>query len=177
MSLLFWVTTRWSKEKPLYLTGEGDESQGGEAPGLMLNMLQGPLLEPQPIWPCSPSPSNYSTFPLPQPLAPIFLKIAAAKKLMLLGFLQVFLALPCWLSCKELVCRAENIGDAGSIPGSGRFPGEGNGNPLQYSCLGNLMYRGAWEVIVHGVAKSHTRLSNWATTAGIPRVAKWFSCS
>ena len=44
-------------------------------------------------------------------------------------------------------------GDAGSIPGLGRFPGEGNGNPLQYSCLGNSMDRGDWQAIVHKVAK------------------------
>ena len=94
---------------------------------------------------------------------------------MLLGFLQVFLALPCWLSSKELACHAEDVGDAGSGPGLGRFPGEGNGN--QYSCLGNLMYRGAWQATVYGVAESHTRLSNKATTADIPAVAKWFSCS
>ena len=46
----------------------------------------------------------------------------------------------------------DNSGDAGSIPGSGRSPGEGNGNPLQYSCLGNPMDRGAWWATVHGVA-------------------------
>ena len=49
---------------------------------------------------------------------------------------------------------AHNVGDLGSIPGLGRFPGEGNGNPLQYSCLENPMNRGAWWAIVHGVAKS-----------------------
>ena len=49
-----------------------------------------------------------------------------------------------------------NAGDVGSIPGSGRFPGEGNGNPLQYSCLENSMDRGAWWTTVHAVAKSHT---------------------
>ena len=43
--------------------------------------------------------------------------------------------------------------DAGLIPGSGRFSGEGNGNPLQYSCLGNPMDRGAWWATVHGVVK------------------------
>ena len=48
---------------------------------------------------------------------------------------------------------AYNAGDPGSIPGSGRSPGEGNGNPLQYSCLGNPMDRGAWWAIVHGVTK------------------------
>ena len=46
-----------------------------------------------------------------------------------------------------------NAGDSGSIPGSGRSPGEGNGNPLQYSCLGNPMDRGAWRATVYGVVK------------------------
>ena len=53
-----------------------------------------------------------------------------------------------------------NAGDAGSIPGSGRSPGEGNGNPLQYSCLGNPMDRGAWRATDHGVAKSLAWLSD-----------------
>ena len=53
-----------------------------------------------------------------------------------------------------------NAGDLGLIPGSGRSPGEGNGNPLQYSCLENSMDRGAWWATVHGVTKSQTRLSN-----------------
>ena len=46
-----------------------------------------------------------------------------------------------------------NVGDMGSVPGSGRSPGERNGNPLQYACLGNPMDRGAWQATVHGVAK------------------------
>ena len=49
-----------------------------------------------------------------------------------------------------------NTGDLGSIPGLGRSPGEGNGNPLQYSCLENPMDRGAWSATVHGVTKSQT---------------------
>ena len=49
-----------------------------------------------------------------------------------------------------------NAGDVGSIPGSGRSPGEGNGHPLQYSCLENSMDKGAWRAVVHGVAKSQT---------------------
>ena len=53
-----------------------------------------------------------------------------------------------------------NAGDAGLIPGSGRSPGEGNGNLLQYSCLENPMDRRAQQAPVHGVAKSQTRLSN-----------------
>ena len=49
-----------------------------------------------------------------------------------------------------------NVGDLGSIPGSGKSSGEGNGNPLQYSCLENPIDRGAWWATVHGVAKSWT---------------------
>ena len=54
-----------------------------------------------------------------------------------------------------------NAGDLCSIPGSGRSPGEGNGNPLQYSCLENTMDRGAWWATVHRVAKSRTQLSDF----------------
>ena len=55
---------------------------------------------------------------------------------------------------KNLPANAGATGDLGSIPGSGRSPGEGNGNPLQYACLENPMDRGACWAIVHGVAKS-----------------------
>ena len=58
---------------------------------------------------------------------------------------------------KESTC---NAGDLSSISGLGRSPGEGNGNPLQYSCLENPMDRGAWRAIVHEVTKSRTPLSN-----------------
>jgi len=60
------------------------------------------------------------------------------------------LGLPWWLSSKESACNAE---DVGLIPGSGRSPGEGSGNTLQYSCLGNPMDRGTWRAIIHGVVK------------------------
>ena len=53
-----------------------------------------------------------------------------------------------------------NVEDSGSIPESGRLTGEENGNPLQYSCLGNPMDRGAWWATVHGVAKSWTQLND-----------------
>ena len=53
-----------------------------------------------------------------------------------------------------------NAGDLGSIPGSGRSPGEGNGNPLQYPCLENSMYRGGWWATVHGITKGQTWLSH-----------------
>ena len=66
------------------------------------------------------------------------------------GSVQFLKGLPWWLSSKEFTC---NAGDASSDPGLGRSPGEGNGNPLQYSCLGNPMDGGAWQATVHGVAK------------------------
>ena len=55
---------------------------------------------------------------------------------------------------KTLPANAGDSGDMGSIPGSGRFHGEGNGNPLEYSCLGHSMDRGTWQTTVHGVTKS-----------------------
>ena len=61
--------------------------------------------------------------------------------------------LPKWCSGKA---SSANAGDKGSIPGTGRSPGEGNSNPLQYSCLGNPMDRGARWATVHGDAKSRT---------------------
>ena len=60
------------------------------------------------------------------------------------------LGFPCSSVGKESACRA---GDLGSIPGWGRSPGEGNGNPLQYSCLENPMDRGAWQAAVNGVTR------------------------
>ena len=63
----------------------------------------------------------------------------------------LFKEFPCSSYNKECAC---NAGDPGSIPGSGRSSGEGNGNPLQYSCLENPMDRGAWWATVHRVAKS-----------------------
>ena len=59
---------------------------------------------------------------------------------------------------KESAC---NAGDSSSIPGSGRSPGEGNGNPPQYSCLENPMNGGAWRATVHRVTKSQARMSNF----------------
>ena len=59
------------------------------------------------------------------------------------------------------------IRDAGSIPGSGRSPGEGNGNLVQYSCLENPMDRGAWRATVHGVTKSWTQLKQLSVHAHV----------
>ena len=63
------------------------------------------------------------------------------------------LLLPGGSDGKESAC---NAGDLGSIPWSGRSPGEGNGNPFEYSCLGNPTDRGVWRATVHGVTKSQT---------------------
>ena len=73
---------------------------------------------------------------------------------------------------KEFAC---NAGDLGSIPGLGRSPREGNGNPLQYSCLENPMDGGAWQATVHGVAKSRTQLSDFTFFhfPNVQGVMKW----
>ena len=68
-----------------------------------------------------------------------------------------------WLRGKESACSAEIAGDAGSVPGSGRSPGGGNGKLLQYSCLENPVNRGAWRDTVHRVAKSQTRVKQLST--------------
>ena len=60
------------------------------------------------------------------------------------------------LGVKNLPANAGDIRDVGWIPGLGRFPGGGHGNPLQYSCLENPMDRGAWQATVHRVVKSQT---------------------
>ena len=70
------------------------------------------------------------------------------------------MSFPGGANVKNLPTNSGGTGVEGSIPGSGRAPGEGNGYPLQYSCLGSLTDRGAWWVTVHGVAKSQTQLSN-----------------
>ena len=77
------------------------------------------------------------------------------------GFKILLLGFPGGSDSKESAC---NVGDLGLIPGSGRFPGEGNDNPLQYSCLENSMDRGAWGATVHGVTKSQTQLRDFHFT-------------
>ena len=72
--------------------------------------------------------------------------------------LKVTMGLPQWLSGKESAYSAGVVRDVGSIPGWGRSPGGGHGNPLQYSCLENSMDRGAWWATVRRVAESQARL-------------------
>ena len=76
------------------------------------------------------------------------------------GIVIIYYQLSRLLEVKAPAC---NAGDLGLIPVSGRSPGEGNGNPLQYSCLENRMNQGAWWATVHGVAKSWTRLSDFTS--------------
>ena len=84
----------------------------------------------------------------------VYRSIKKKHKLRLLNEIMV----PRWLNIKNhLQYRRHGFN---STPGSGRSPGGGHGNPLQYSCLKNPMDRGAWQATVHGVSKSWTRLSN-----------------
>ena len=82
-------------------------------------------------------------------------------KVQILISLAHILGFPGSSSGKESTC---NVGDLGLVPDLGRSPGEGNGNPLQYSCLENSMDGGAWQATVLGLAKSWTRLSNFTLT-------------
>jgi len=75
--------------------------------------------------------------------------------------------IPGGTSGKEPACQSASAGDvrdASSVPGLGRSPGEGNGTPLQYSCLENPVDRGAWKAAVDGVAEGRTRLSDFTFT-------------
>ena len=73
---------------------------------------------------------------------------------------MIFRVFPGGSVVKKASVNAGDTGGVGLIPGSGRYPGEGNGYPLQNSCLGNSMDRGAWRATVHGVAKNGMLLSD-----------------
>ena len=74
---------------------------------------------------------------------------------------------------KESAC---SVGDPGSIPGSGKSPGKGNGNPLQYSCLGNFLDRGAWRPTVHGVTRVGHDLATKPPPPLPPQGHHWIRC-
>ena len=84
------------------------------------------------------------------------------------------MGLPGGAVVKNLPANAGNARDTGSIPGLGSSPGEGNGNPLQYSCLGNPMDRGAWWATIRGVTKSQTRLSTHLVHLYLNKAAIFF---
>ena len=86
--------------------------------------------------------------------------------------------LPRWLSvCKASACSVGDAGDVSLIPGSGRSAGEGNGNPLQYSCLENPMDSAAWQATIYRVGKSQTRLKQLSTSTDSNGIKTfiWFS--
>ena len=78
----------------------------------------------------------------------------------LLIYLEIVYCLNTWFGFPDSKASTCNAGDLGLIPGLGRSPGEGNGNPLQYSCLENYMDRGAYRATAHGVTKSQTQPSD-----------------
>ena len=89
-----------------------------------------------------------------QPVNPLVTSLFCLEYYIWYGASQVALVV------KNLPANAGGIRDVFHVPGSGRSPEEGNGNPLQYSCLGNPLNSGAWGATVHGVAKSRTRVSD-----------------
>ena len=89
---------------------------------------------------------------------------------------NVCIGLPLWLSSKESTCNAGDAGDICWIPGLGKFPGGGHGNPLKYSCLENPMDRGAWQATVHKVTKSRTPLK-WLSTNAHMCIAELLCCN
>ena len=101
---------------------------------------------------------------------PIIVLLKTVTKLHGWIFKTLSISFPCFPGGSEVKASARNAGDLGLIPGSGRSPGEGNGNPLQYSCLENPMDGGAWWATVHRVAKSRIRLS-YFTSLQPPRTS------
>ena len=82
--------------------------------------------------------------------------VLRACSMLVWSWIWVEWGFPGGCSGKEPACQFRRLRDKGSIPGSGRSPGEGHGNPLQYSCLENPMDRGSWWAAVHGVVKNRT---------------------
>ena len=118
--------------------------------------LPNPGIEPgSPRLQAEPLPSEPSVKPLKPKIICLFLYL-----------FTVVWASQVALVVKNPPAKAEDLRDVVSSPKSGRSPGEGNGNPLQYSCLGNPLNRGAWQATVHGVAKEsrHTERLNHTTT-------------
>ena len=106
---------------------------------------------------CSPSVSSVHGNTLARILVWVTISLSrGSSQPRIYVYLQLIHGLPCWLSSKESACNAGDAGDAGSIPGSGRSPGGGHGNPLQYSCLKNPIDRRAWRATVHRASETWT---------------------
>ena len=117
--------------------------------------LSGPVLA-HTLWPLPPSSLKTLLHQMPVSFLPLQSVISS-----------LFLPFQCFSILKKKKVRKKHVSGAvyiypGSILGSGRSPGGGNGKPLQYSCLENPMDRGAWQATAYGVTKSWTWLSNWA---------------
>ena len=89
----------------------------------------------------------------------------------------LILAFQVALAVRNLPANAGDTRDAGSIPGLGRSPGRGNGNPFQYSCWENSTNRGTWRATVHGIAKSQTRLKTRTHRHRLMAVPSYFNVS
>ena len=115
----------------------------------------------------------------PKPSQPYTMKCKIIRSLLPKAFLPFWtvhpyysvvgriMGFPQWLSSKKYACNAGDTGDAGSIPGLGRFPGGNHGNLFQYSCLENPMDREAWRATVHKFANNRTRLKQLSMHAPI----------
>ena len=124
-----------------------------------------PLLSPWLTLSSGRSP-NISTFQQPHRISFYVFAVIYLSSLLLTDiWLQNCVIIRGFPGGSDGKASAYNAGDPGLIPGSGRSPGEGNGNPLQYSCLENSMDREAWWATVHGVTKSQTRLSDFTFTS------------
>ena len=101
----------------------------------------------------------------PSPRSPATCLMSPSISLNFLIYISriIWCGLPRWLSGEEPACQCRKTGEANSVPGIGRSPGGGNGNPLQYSCLENPTDRGAWWATVHEVTESD--MISWLSTA------------
>ena len=136
----------------------GENSQASQCTRVCIHT---PSQQAQPIKPnkCSQDRNTFRTAQQSSSLVPVIsLQFLRAQLYMQIMFFVFFI---CMSVSRTMGFSGGSVvknppakaGDTGSIPGLGRSPGEGNGNPLQYSCLGNLIDRGAWQTIVHRVAK------------------------
>ena len=167
------MTSQHRNTATSWITGKGNLAVGPGRPfqntkrshPSMLSMQKKPIRPSRPrCCPCSPE--------LLRLISKIYFKNSKKKNLIKLSSKETSYPVKNWArdlnkhfyqrqyagsDGKESVC---NAGDLASIPGLGRSTGEGNGNPLQYSCLENSMDRGAWRATVHGVTKRWTLLNN-----------------
>ena len=88
-------------------------------------------------------------------------------------YIMTFVGLPQWFSSKESACNAGDAGDPASVPESGKSPGKGHGNPLQYSRLESPTDPAAWWAIVHRITKSRTQLKRLSTARQDPDQPDW----